>query len=171
MDASLLAADVREVAEGFCIPRTSRAVFCADLTRQIEAACRARPDWRRSHPYAWLAPIAEQAAALRDGLSGLGVDERMETEKRREAIEARLKDIGTLAEIGAKERTGSGINIQAFLGALDAIAECGAELVARGEARSASQPSRPPGTPGPRKKAFAVYSRRIRARGVSSRAL
>jgi hypothetical protein len=75
-----LAADVSEIAEGFGIPLTSRAIFCADLMTQIEGGCRAGPDWRRSQPYAWLAPIAEQAAALREGLSGLGVDEHIEPE-------------------------------------------------------------------------------------------
>jgi hypothetical protein len=50
-----------------------------------------------------------------------------------------------LAEIGAKERTGSGIHIQAFLGALDAIAERGAEL-------SASQHPQTPRGPGRSKK-------------------
>jgi hypothetical protein len=142
MDAIKMAADVSEVAEGFGIPLPGRAIFCADLTKQIEGAGRAGRGWRRSQPYAWLAPIAEQAAALRDGLSGLGVDERRELEK--------------LILIGARDTSNNVLltvsTVRAFYGALDAIAECGAELVARGDALSASQPSRPPGTPGPRKK-------------------
>lgn len=79
---------------------------------------------------------------MRDGLSDLGVDERHELEK--------------LILIGANDTRNNTLltarTIQAFYGALDAVAELGKELVARGAALSASQPSRPPGTPGPRKK-------------------
>lgn len=137
-----LAADVAELADGFEIPPESRTDFSTDLTNEIEGARRAGPSWRRSQPYAWLAPIAEQAAALRDGLSGLGVDERHELEK--------------LILIGANDTRNNALftarTIQAFYRALDAVAELGKELVAHGDALSASQPSRPPGTPGPPKK-------------------
>ena len=164
MDESLLAADVSEVAEGFGIPHTNRAIFCADLTKQIEGACRAGPNWRRPQPYAWLGPIAKQAADLRDSLLSLGVDKHIEPDKRRETIEARFKDIGTLAEIGAKERTGSGINIQAFLGALDAVAERGAELSASQHTQAPQGRGRPkkalpwhPGASAPEELVAALY--------------
>lgn len=141
------AAAVSEVAKLAKIPPENRTDYCTDLTAHVVAVRLAGANWerwKRSQLYKWLAPIANQASTLRDSLSSLSVDERNEIEK--------------LILIGAKDTRNNALltfhTIQAFLGALDAIAELGKELVAHGdaEATSASRPPRQPGTRGPDKK-------------------
>jgi hypothetical protein len=81
MDDSVRAwVDVVEVAEGFGIPSEERMVFCADLMKATEDTHRVGAEWRRSQPYLYLKPIAEQAALLRDSLLGIkAIEDRFET--------------------------------------------------------------------------------------------
>lgn len=90
-----------------------RELFCADLLKQVLSTRRAGAHWRRADWIGRFKPISDQAAALRAGIRRLGERDRVRSE------------VEKLIAIG-----GSGIDLKAFLGALDAVAEHGKALSA-----------------------------------------